>query len=652
MSLVTMQKIRLFAHASAASDVLLAVQKAGVIEFTEVTDQELSKSEPTEFEFNYVSARLDFAVEFLEQYAEEKSGLAAMLEGSQERVTDTQIKEVAGSFYATDIVDAVQDLQKMLNDAQKKHKELIKEREALIPWQRSPFITGKKYDTKHTQTVFVVKNAAQIQKKKTGAHHALAEALDKSGVLYHIVSLDRARAVVTWEKDEEQKAQEVLKECGYDNVSLEQRRGTPAEEIERIDRSIIKTEKKISELELRAKELAQNLPNLKIVSDHTLWQKDRHKLFVNAHRTENVLVYEGWCPTHTFDQLTKDIDAVTTFFALEKIAPQNGEQPPVEVENSAMTRPFESVTRLYGLPGHRDLDPTPYLAGFFFIFFGFCLTDVGYGSVLMAMTGFALWRYDIPQSTATMLKLLFLGGLSSVFAGMLFGGYFGVDMAQMPHILQQIQLFDPIKDPLPVFYLSLALGLIQVLFGLCVAIISKAKNGKFIDGVLDHAPWIIFFITLGIFVADMMEVITFPLARAIFLGSVGLLVLTQGREAKNPFVKLAKGVMSLYDVVAYFSDILSYSRLLALGLATSALAFAVNMIAAMVAGEDPTVFSMVMAGIILVIGHVFNLVVNTLGAFIHSARLQFVEFFGKFISGTGRVFAPFRRTERYVIIKK
>ncbi len=645
-----MQKLRILVHAADAPAVLQALQKAGAVEFSEVSAEGLTRTEPTEFEFNYVSARLDFAVEFLSQYAPEKGGIAAALEGTAEKVDEARIADVTNSFYATDIIDAAQDIQKELNDTHKKSKELAKERAALLPWRKVPLRVGYDYDTPHTHTDFVQVQGVVGAPKGHKPHYALAQALDAAGVLYHILSVDALRAIVTYHVDGRDAARAVLKDANYTIVQFAARRGMPAEEIERIDRALVKTAKRVQALEERARELASNLPELKVLSDHTLWQKERHDVYTRSLRTRSTLVYEGWCPTARVAQVRAAVEDASALVAVEEIAPAEGEEPPVEIANSGIVQPFEMVTRLYGLPSPVDLDPTPYLAGFFFIFFGFCLTDFGYGVVLMLLTGFALWRYDVQKSMATMLKLLFLGGLASALAGLLFGGYFGVDMSALPAFLQRLQQFDPIKDPLPVFYLALALGVAQVLFGLVVAIIAKAQRGQLREGLLDHAPWIAFFVALGLFTADVMGLIVAPYARMVLYGAVAALVLTQGRAEKNIFMKLFKGVTSLYDIVAYFSDILSYSRLLALGLATSALAFAVNMIAGMIAGEDPSIFSMLAAGIVLVIGHVFNLVVNTLGAFIHSARLQFVEFFGKFLTGTGRVFAPFRRTERYTTL--
>lgn len=316
-------------------------------------------------------------------------------------------------------------------------------------------------------------------------------------------------------------------------------------------------------------------------------------------------------------------------------------------------RPFEPITYLYGVPTAKDIDPTPYLAGFFFLFFGFCLSDVGYGIVLTASTATLLLRYTVPKDMALFLKLFMVSGVASFLGGLIFGGYMGIEMSLLPEWLQRLNLFNPLEDPLPIFALALMLGIIQILTGMVLAIVREAKNGSFREGLLSKGPWLSLFISIGFWISSVMEYVPGDNA-AIWLwmvyASLLAIVLTGGRKYKNPFAKIAMGLTSLYESVNYLSDILSYSRLLAIGLATGALAFSINLLAMMAYEGIPYVGWLVLA-LIFVIGHFFNLAVNLLGAFIHTARLQFVEFFGKFIIGTGRAFTPFSRKCRYVFMR-
>jgi len=335
-----------------------------------------------------------------------------------------------------------------------------------------------------------------------------------------------------------------------------------------------------------------------------------------------------------------------------ELQPLEGEDPPVDIENHPLFKPFEAVTRLYGMPGHKDLDPTAYLAGFFFLFFGLSLTDVGYGLFLMTAAIIVITLFKVDDAIKLFAKLLFLVGLATVFVGAAFGGYLGIAPENLPSFLISLQKFDPIGNPLPVFYLALSLGVFQVMVGMLLKIYSEYKNGRFMNGLIVQGPWFLVF-CLGILALltnlGYVAIIPFDAIINLIYAAAVLVVLSGARNGKGIFGKVMSAAASLYDSIGYFSDILSYSRLLALGLATTALAFAVNLIAGMVV--DVPYVGYILAGIILIIGHTFNLAVNTLGAFIHSARLQFVEFFGKFVAGTGREFRPLSRTSKYIIVK-
>jgi len=629
-------------HRTKASDVLRAIQKVGVVEFVPVTleNESLTQKEKEAFEFNHVGSRLDFAVNFLSKYAPAQGGLKGMFEGTKVNISGKEIYEIAKTYYYKDTIDAAQNIEQEIVKARAHIKDLHDEEAVITPWKKLSLTLGTPRHTATTTTFFIKGTAENILSFKEG--------MEAAGVLCACEPASDTHIMCVFFTQEKEKVEKLLQEHSLEAVDLPMRRGTPEEEIERISRAIKNNQEEIETLENRARELAKELRELKVMNDYIFWQKTKHDLMSNTVASAQTLVFEGWCPTKYFKDVEAAIQNKTSNYALEVVVVGKEENVPVEIENKGIIKPFEAVTRLYGLPGHNDLDPTLFLAGFFFIFFGLSLTDVGYGIILAAATGAILYFYNVPKESKPLLTLLMFGGIGSIIVGLFFGGYFGVDMSLMPGWVQALQQFDPIKNPIPVFYLALLLGVVQILVGLVLKIVREAKNGQLMDGILDQGPWIALFLTLGLWGAGSFGILpTFPYVYLVYAALLSL-VLTQGRKEKNIFMKGFKGVFSLYDSVAYFSDILSYSRLLALGLATSALAFAVNLIAAMVQGV-PYVGWLLMA-IILVIGHLFNLAVNVLGAFIHSARLQFVEFFGKFIAGSGRDFKPFRREERNVTL--
>lgn len=638
-----MQKLRLFVHRDHASDVLRAIQKLGAIQFEAVTLEHecLQSREKEGFEFHHASSRLDFAVRFLSNYAAPAGGLRGMIEGNKVRTSGTKLYETVKSFDYRPVVEAAQRIEESLVTAQGRLEELEAERTLLAPWRAytEPLVYPR--TTQRTATLFLVT-------KLPSAYLALEQALTKQAIPTHQIAVSETHRVLVYHIEHQHTVLQLLREVGIEPTTLPLRRGTIEEELERINRAVAHIHEDITREEARARALTTHLPELKILADYMLWQRDKHDLTARARTTSDVLVFEGWCPNMLRKELEVRITNKTLQYAIEDIEPAEGEVPPVELQNKGVFKPFEGITRLYGLPGHTDLDPTPYLAGFFFLFFGLALTDVGYGVILAAGLAYILLRFDVPKTMRPMLWLMFAGGISTALLGTLFGGYFGISTAHLPEWVRAIQVFDPMQNPMPVFYLALGLGVIQILAGLVLHIVAYAKRGMFLEGLLGKGPWIGVFVMGALWLGATLSYIpggTTPYLYAIYM-FVALIVLYAAYREPRWIMKPLMGILALYDIVAYFSDILSYSRLLALGLATSALAYAVNLIAGMVAGI-PYVGLLLMV-IILVVGHLFNLALNILGAFIHSARLQFVEFFGKFLEGSGRTYRPFKREERYV----
>ena len=633
-----MKKIKIWLHQEKIDEVLLAIQKLGLLELSPVKPhQQLKNIEREPYSLNYEAATLESAVQFLMKF-ETRPILRSAIEGIQEPIKESEIKKIVTDFDWTTILKNIVQFETTLNHLNAETKEINNQIKNLEPWIDLKLSLDQNRTTKTTITVFATGQSAKINAFYSFLSSENMVAMRKIG---------EKAIVVTGLKSWQIKIDTLLKNYELEKSDLPISPGTVQQKINslRQDLTVITNHEKAIDREIE--NLIIYLPKLKILADWYYWQKESYQATDSALATYNTAVFTGWCPANKVTLIKDTLKKITPCFELVTI--KTKEEPPVEILNNKLFKPFESVTRLYGLPHHQDLDPTAFLAGFFFLFFGLCLTDVTYGLFLIITIALLGTIYRLPKSIKPLLSLLALGGLASVLVGIFFAGFAGFNISQWP-LLSKWQLFDPIQNPLPVFYLALTLGFIQIVVGICLKIVRDAKIGQLRSGLLDNLPWLLFFTAIIFLVANKINWITLPGSGLILIITALLLVITQGRKESTLIKKLGIGVLSLYNIVGYFSDMLSYSRLLALGLSTTALAFSINMIAALVSDLIP-VIGIFIAAIILIIGHLFNIIVNVLGAFVHSARLQFVEFFGKFLSGTGRPFRPFIRSERYVIIK-
>ena len=649
MSVVPMQKVRLSVYGPDVNQTLSIIQKAGAVEFIS-TDMAEVEEPYIEDEHEDPYPRVQHAVQFLTPYAKDKGLLKSLLEGTRTELTEDELAQKKANL---DVVyPMVEDFERLQVEFAEVNEELrlLGEQHALLnTWKTLP-IRLADFATRETKTLLVER---KNQIDNTPLEKVLSTALLEAEIPNHVTAVDVHHVAVTVAREADVDA--VIAGSDAEIVAAPSGTETPEIEFAAVSEKLAKVKGDLALLHDQAEHFSHtHLKQLQIAGEILSWQKERSAVVDEAAATTYTVIFDGWLNANKREVIEAELKKQELAAVFSELELSEGEEPPVEIENGNLVKPFEAVTRLYGMPGHTDLDPTPFLAGFFFLFFGLSLTDVGYGLFLMIVSAIVVFVFKVSDAIKMFAKLLFFVGLATVLVGMLFAGYLGIDPAMLPDSLKAIQKFDPIGNPLPVFYLALSLGVFQVMVGMLLKIYSEHKNGRLMGGIIEQGPWFFTF-CMAIFalLTSLEYVAVLPMATIVNLIYVGVaMVAISGfyRGEGGMFGKIMSSAARLYDSIGYFSDILSYSRLLALGLATTALAFAVNLIAGMVV-ETPYV-GYILAGIILLIGHMFNLAVNTLGAFIHSARLQFVEFFGKFIMGTGREFSPLKRSEEHIVVKE
>lgn len=317
------------------------------------------------------------------------------------------------------------------------------------------------------------------------------------------------------------------------------------------------------------------------------------------------------------------------------------EDVPIKLENNSFVEPFESITEMYSLPQYTEIDPTPIMSIFYFIFFGMMLSDAGYGLTMVIGTLIALNIFKLDKGMKNFMKLFLYLGISTTIWGAIYGGWFGDAPAQFVGKVAP-DILSPSTQIMAVLGLAVVFGVIHIFVGLGIKAYVLFKKGKVIDAIYDVGLWYISLI--GIFL--MIAGIAGSIGKIMIILGFGGLILTQGRDADTFIGKLGGGLYGLYGITGYIGDIVSYSRLLALGLATGFIANAFNLMINLI----PAPIKYFVGPIIFVCGHLFNLGVNALGAYVHSSRLQYLEFFNKFYEGGGKVFTPFKAVSKFMVV--
>ncbi|MFC1483057.1 V-type ATP synthase subunit I [Candidatus Margulisiibacteriota bacterium] len=366
-----------------------------------------------------------------------------------------------------------------------------------------------------------------------------------------------------------------------------------------------------------------------------------------AQKTEYTTALSGWIPRHRYAQLQTLLKKVAKEIILEKVRVAKEEKLPVYIENKPQWRPFEIITYIYGAPNPKEFDPTLFLAPFFIVFFGMCLSDAGYGLSLIVLSWYLIKRYDLPPGGLKLMRLFIYGGVATIIVGIITGGYFALDQSILPSFLLRLKILDPINDPITMLIISLILGITQILFGTIISFFENIHKKRYADAYLDSMVWFLFLSSIVVYIVGSFLHVVWIVAvfsKVILVGAL-VLILTQGRHKKNVIMKFFSGLISLYKLSGYLGDVLSYSRLLALGMTSAVVGMIVNLIAGMVKGFP--IVGVVLTAVIFVFGHLLNLIVSVMGAFIHTTRLQLVEFFGKFFEGGGKFFKPFQFSLKY-----
>lgn len=408
---------------------------------------------------------------------------------------------------------------------------------------------------------------------------------------------------------------------------------------------------------------------LRFMQDYYTMRADKYAVIEKLGNSRRIFILTGYIRADEAQELEEEL--LNRFsLTIEFEDTEKDEDVPVALKNSPLAEPVETVLETYSLPNRHEVDPTAVMAIFYYIFFGMMFSDAGYGLLMALGCIFALLKFPkMSEGMHKSLKMFMLCGISTMFWGFMFGSFFGdavnviaTTFFNRPDIAFHALWFNPVDEPMRLFMYSLGFGVVHLFAGLLILAYKNIKNGHIMDAVYDSLSWmllvggaILLVMNMDLYADISGSPVSFPeyvmtgAGVAMVIGAI-IILLFAGRESRNPFKRLMKGAYGLYGITSYLSDILSYSRLLALGLATSVVANVFNQIGSMFGGGIVGAFAFIL---VFILGHSLNMGINALGAYVHTNRLQFVEFLGKFYEGGGRKFNPFKiNTKHYNIVKE
>lgn len=438
----------------------------------------------------------------------------------------------------------------------------------------------------------------------------------------------------------------VLRPLSFGVTRFKEYKGTAKDNMARINKEIEEAKEKKAQRQKDIASYRDEISSLQFALDHINQQIIKDTVAERFLTDGTVFAIEGWFPADRSEEFEKVISEFTC--AKEVRQPEEGETPPTLLRNPKWMNGINMVTEMYSLPAYNGgIDPNPLMFFWYVFFFGFMFADVAYGIVIMLICIIIIKKFNPKKTIGKMMHLGIWLGASTTFCGIFVGGFFGnlpeviydsflhKDMPLWLERFSEGYIVNPLSDPLTVLILALAIGFVQLIFGQCIHIYMGFRDHKGVGALLDVVPWWIFF----------AGIVAIVMGKGIWLliASLVILVLTQGHAKKGIGKKLIGGFAGLYDITSWLSDILSYARLMALMLATTVIAQVFNTLGAL-AGN------LIIFIPVFCLGHAFNIGINLIGTYVHAARLQYLEFFGKFYVDGGIPFRPLQYDTKYVDI--
>ena len=674
MAILKMQRISIYALLRYSKDILETLQRMGVMEIEkcDISDSVFYQTDNSAYSTSFYrsAAVMTQAGEILTEYTKEKKGLLSSLEGRTPLTADEYEKIAAENSEVLNLAYKIVGYKKKITENKAKIISYETKIDTLLSWQSLdvPLDTSKTTSSRCIVGSFPENLSDEDIKLKVAEISPETERYE-----VEVISADSNQTCVfvVCYKDDYEELMSALRRIGLILPSASTP-VNPAEEIKILREKIKKRNALIDEYEKSIISNNENLWKFRFFEDYYVMKAERYAQLDNIAYSPNTFVMTGYIPEKDGEKLKKYL--FEKYSAEVELEQAEGEDVPVLLKNNPLVAPTEGVLLSYSAPSRFELDPTAVMAIFYYVFFGMMFSDAGYGFVMALACAIAILKFrNMEEGLKRSVKMFFFCGLSTLFWGLMFGSFFGdavsvifnTFVGKAPPVIPGITTpiwFNPTvgSGPTTLLMFSFLFGIIHLFAGLTLQAVNYIRDGKFIYAIYDDLSWMLV-VTGAVFAllsTDMLSGMmngfkldsVFLTIGGIMAGVGAVIILIfSGRESKNPLKRLLKGAYNLYGATSYLSDILSYSRLLALGLATGVVAGVFNQLGSMLGNS---LIGVILFIIVFVIGHLLNIGINALGAYVHTNRLQFVEFFGKFYTGGGRDFKPYAVNTKHYNIKE
>ena len=639
MAIVSMKRLRLIGLLEDRDPLFQKLQELGCVEVSQIDPSKdeqwshvLRPNESTRSEKERLLEDTDAALATLDTYAPAKSKLLApkpqVLESElfdPQAIADAVEKVRRINGYAADLQEATAGLQKIATTAA-----------TVMPWAGLDI----PLNTQSTPSVYIQFGMMPATVDLEHVRKDLALAADASELTEASTDAEVHYLLLMCYRPQAEAAQDALKPYGFSNTSFKGIVGTAIETLSYLAAQKTGLEQKVESLKESISSMGESRLALQICHDRMLQEIQKEQNKERLLDTDQTFYLEGWVPAQQEAELIKLADSFGCAYELTEPDPEEYPQVPVKLKSGKLTSSLSAVTEMYSLPAYGSVDPNPLMAPFFIFFFGMMMADMAYGLIMFFGCLFAIKKMRPKGGTLQLLRLIQYCGVTTFIFGLITGSFLGDFIPQVTKIATGTEvtlpsLFSPTNDAMMVMIGSLALGLIQIFTGMGISMYKQIKRGQVMAALCNEGAWYLVFILGG--VAALTKAV-----KPCLIAIVVVLLLTQGYGKKGIGGKLIGIGGSLYNnITGYFSDILSYSRLMALMLSGAVIAQVFNTLGSITGNVVGFV-------IISLIGNMLNFALNLLSCYVHDMRLQCLEFFNRFYEDGGKPFEPVEINTQYV----